>query len=771
MGKRSPAPPPAPDYAALARQQGAANVEAARTSAYMSNPNVYTPYGTQTVTWSRTPNFDEAAYQKALEAYQSGGILDNDGQRGQMPSREQFTTYIEQPTVRQELPYWAQTAVNNEQQAQARLAMAANQASARLGELPIAQQFTGAGIPGIDYSGAAVRPIEAHLNLMGYGTPVSQVSPLATPEPVRVAGQAGANIEGVGQIPFAPDLMGMGYAGGGPQPYNLQGLNLSNVAQVQGAPAGGLFGMASGGPGGLNLQGLNTSGVGGVAQGPQQGQFGQAQRSVQGPELQRQIDIANLPQGPVNAGMTAQTALLSRLSPQLQGERQQLQTQLINQGLRPGGEAYNSAMAAQMQKENDLLLQAAAQGISLDQAARQQAFAEQQSRAMFANQAALQGFGAGMEQAGLYNTGMQQDLQAALATQAAQNQAQQQAFQQRLQAGEFGQEAQLASFGTQQQAAEAYNRAIAQNYQQALQSQQAANAAQAQQFGQAVGAGEFDRARLMEQFGMASSAQEMANRAIAQNQGALTQQYQNVLGGQQQYIDQQMAAEQLRNQAIAQNQAAQIAVQQANLGRQQQNFGQQMSQAELANAALAQQRQAAIDQNTFYNQALQQMYNQEMGQSQFYNTAVQQALAQQAAIRSLPINEISALLSGGQVTVPQFQGYSGVTIAPAPVFQAGQAQDAAAMQRYGIQANQAASNMGGLFNLAGSLGSAALLSDRRLKSNIVRLGTHPLGIGIYAYDIFGERQLGVMADEVEQVKPEAVLTHSSGFKMVNYGAL
>jgi hypothetical protein len=129
------------------------------------------------------------------------------------------------------------------------------------------------------------------------------------------------------------------------------------------------------------------------------------------------------------------------------------------------------------------------------------------------------------------------------------------------------------------------------------------------------------------------------------------------------------------------------------------------------------------------------------------------------------------LLSGGQVTVPQFQGYSGVTIAPAPVFQAGQAQDAAAMQRYGIQANQAASNMGGLFNLAGSLGSAALLSDRRLKSNIVRLGTHPLGIGIYAYDIFGERQLGVMADEVEQVKPEAVLTHSSGFKMVNYGAL
>jgi hypothetical protein len=73
-----------------------------------------------------------------------------------------------------------------------------------------------------------------------------------------------------------------------------------------------------------------------------------------------------------------------------------------------------------------------------------------------------------------------------------------------------------------------------------------------------------------------------------------------------------------------------------------------------------------------------------------------------------------------------------------------------------------------------SLGAAALpllFSDRRLKSNIVRVGTHPLGIGIYDYDIFGERQRGVMADEVERVLPQAVLTHSSGFKMVDYGRL
>jgi hypothetical protein len=80
--------------------------------------------------------------------------------------------------------------------------------------------------------------------------------------------------------------------------------------------------------------------------------------------------------------------------------------------------------------------------------------------------------------------------------------------------------------------------------------------------------------------------------------------------------------------------------------------------------------------------------------------------------------------------------------------------------------------MSGLYGLAGNLGSAAIMfSDRRLKSNIVRIGTHPLGIGVYEYDIFGGRQRGVMADEVEAVMPEAVSTHESGYKMVNYGLL
>jgi hypothetical protein len=192
----------------------------------------------------------------------------------------------------------------------------------------------------------------------------------------------------------------------------------------------------------------------------------------------------------------------------------------------------------------------------------------------------------------------------------------------------------------------------------------------------------------------------------------------------------------------------------------------------LYNASILQNQQAALQQQAAQNAAQQQMYNQAAGAGTFANQAVQQALQQQIALRNQPLNEISALLSGSQVQMPQFQGYSGVSVAPTPYLQAMQAGDAAAMQRYGIQANQAASNMSGLYGLAGQLGSAAIMmSDRRLKSNIVRVGTHPLGIGIYEYDIFGERQRGVMADEVQKVKPEAVVTHPSGYNMVKYGLL
>lgn len=88
---------------------------------------------------------------------------------------------------------------------------------------------------------------------------------------------------------------------------------------------------------------------------------------------------------------------------------------------------------------------------------------------------------------------------------------------------------------------------------------------------------------------------------------------------------------------------------------------------------------------------------------------------------------------------------------------------------YGSQAQVAAGNMAGLGQLAGM--GLWYASDRRLKSDIVRVGTHPLGVGIYKYTLDGVRQTGVMADEVEKVRPEAVMVGEDGYKRVNYGGL
>lgn len=50
--------PPPPDYAGAAQAQGAANVETARATAKLGNPNTFTPYGSQTVTYGQDGDAD-----------------------------------------------------------------------------------------------------------------------------------------------------------------------------------------------------------------------------------------------------------------------------------------------------------------------------------------------------------------------------------------------------------------------------------------------------------------------------------------------------------------------------------------------------------------------------------------------------------------------------------------------------------------------------------------------------------------------------------------
>jgi hypothetical protein len=70
-------------------------------------------------------------------------------------------------------------------------------------------------------------------------------------------------------------------------------------------------------------------------------------------------------------------------------------------------------------------------------------------------------------------------------------------------------------------------------------------------------------------------------------------------------------------------------------------------------------------------------------------------------------------------------------------------------------------------------------SDRSLKTDVVRIGNHPFGFGLYLFNFKPQyrgawghaRQFGVMADEVEKTIPKAISTHPHGYKLVNYSLL
>ena len=594
----------------------------------------------------------------------------------------------DQPTVTQNLTPDAQATLDAQQQVQKSLAN-------------LGQQGLGTASSVL---GTAFNP-----NLPGIQTNIDNAGQIAQTPNLSQYGQAGANIN-AGPVAQGPDLSAYGMAGAN---VNAQGVNygpqVGQYGMARGGPRGGQYGMAGGGPQGgqYGMAGANVQ-SGAINQGPQANQYGLASGG---------LNTSNVAAMPVNAGMTGQQAIMSRLQPQLDKSDAATQQRLINQGLVPGGEAYENAMISQNQQKNDLLSQAALQGIGLDTAANAQGFNQAVQAGQFGNQAIAQNFGQGQ------------------AAQQGQNAAQQQGYAQ-----QFG----LAGL---------QNQAIGQNFSQGQSAQQMAN--------QAIG----------QNFGQGQTANAAQNAAVGQNfnQGLSAQNAQNAAS--QQLYNQYMGVQGLQNQAVNQNQQTALAQQQAQLASQQQLFNQQIAQQGLGNQAVAQNQQTALQQQQAALAAQNQQYNQLLQGAQFGNTAQQQSLQQQLALRNQPLNEISGLMGGSQIQMPQFQGYQGANVAPAPIFAGAQAQGQNAMDQYGIASSNVNAQNSGLYGLAGTAGAMYMMSDPRLKSDVVRVGTHPLGIGIYEYNIFGNRQRGVMADEVETVMPEAVALHPSGYKMVNYGMI
>lgn len=149
-----------------------------------------------------------------------------------------------------------------------------------------------------------------------------------------------------------------------------------------------------------------------------------------------------------------------------------------------------------------------------------------------------------------------------------------------------------------------------------------------------------------------------------------------------------------------------------------------------------------------------------------------QAFSEAQAERNQPINEITALLSGGQVSQPQFMGANMPKIPTTDVAGLINENFNQKMNVYNQQMAQRQGLLGGLFGLGSSL---IMASDKRVKKDVRKVGKL-MGQNLYEYRYKGKfddgkRHVGVMAQEAEQKRPDAVMTGDDGVKRVDYGRL
>ena len=205
------------------------------------------------------------------------------------------------------------------------------------------------------------------------------------------------------------------------------------------------------------------------------------------------------------------------------------------------------------------------------------------------------------------------------------------------------------------------------------------------------------------------------------------------------------------------------------MGTAQQGYQQNLGAAQFQNQALGQASALDLANMQAGNQAMSQQYGLNQQYANQQNQLRQQAIAEQMQRRGMSLNEMNALLSGQQVQMPNMPSFNTAGRAETPNI-TGAMQSGYDAQLGAYNADQAA--FGNLLGAGAQLGSAAFMfSDRRLKSNIKRVGTHAIGVGIYDYTMMGMSQRGVIAQEVQAVRPDLVKRHASGYLTVNYGGL
>lgn len=258
-------------------------------------------------------------------------------------------------------------------------------------------------------------------------------------------------------------------------------------------------------------------------------------------------------------------------------------------------------------------------------------------------------------------------------------------------------------------------------------------------------------------------ASQMGQQDVARRQAALAQnaqqQLQSYLANQQSDLQAGMTNAQLAAQTSIANQQARLQQELANQaaygGAQEFGLGQGL-QAALANQAAGLQGAGLQMQGA---QGLGALSNLGFGMGQQALSGMQQQGLMQQMLTQQMMDRAAGQYGGYQGAPGQALGYA--------------AQALGATQ---VPQSQSTSSNPGLFGWASML----LGSDARLKKNIRRVGKTPGGHNLYAWDwkkqakfVFGKTgsDMGVLAQEVKETRPDLVVEFPDGYYRVNYGGI
>lgn len=231
----------------------------------------------------------------------------------------------------------------------------------------------------------------------------------------------------------------------------------------------------------------------------------------------------------------------------------------------------------------------------------------------------------------------------------------------------------------------------------------------------------------------------------------------------------------VRDRAIAAGGAEQSRLFADALRGRQQSVGEAFDTATFGNQAAQQQFQNEATRANLYNIGQQAGFDQDSINANLANAVRDASIREGQTVRNQPLQEFLSLYGdgggGSGVTGGNIPGAQGPEAAP--IMDAYTNQANAQMNAWAADQQSRQQNINTGVSAATMLAALYFMSDRRAKTDIKRIGALPNGIPTYRYKYRGEKvsRIGVMADEVKQFMPEAVMVGDDGYDRVNYAMI